>query len=149
MPRDPAAARGLGGLSGFPSRPHAAPAPRLVVTSHSGSAAASSEFVNTFAKVFLGRRKKGDYEALTSSRDVFEMPCKLSASAELPLGAARRAGTPRHGTVPAQQRERAASPPGTRPSGHAGLSHLNRPVLINPSGKRNKSSSGKAVFGGC
>lgn len=36
---------------------------------------------------------------LTSSRDVFEMPCKLSASAELPPGAARRAGTPRHGTA--------------------------------------------------
>lgn len=121
---------GLVGAQGDGAGRALAPVLWLGVTSHTGSAAASSEFVNTFA------RQKGDYKVLTSSRDVSEMPCKLSASAELPPGAAWRAGTPRHGT--ARQRERAASPPGTKPSGHAGLSHLNLPVLINPSGKRNK-----------
>lgn len=110
----------LGG--GVPSRPWAGPAPRPI-TSLTGSAAAPSGFVNTFARVFLGRREKGDYEVLTSSRDVFEMPCELSASAELLSGAAGRAGTPRRAT--ARSPLGTASPPGMRPSGHAGLSHLN------------------------
>lgn len=73
---------------------------------------------------------------LTSSRGVFEMPCKVSASPSFLQGLHGEQGP--HGTVPAGQRERRASPPGTRAAGHAGLSHLNLPVLIHPSGKRNK-----------
>lgn len=66
---------------------------------------------------------------LTSSWDVSEVPCKLSGSDEPPPGAAWRAGIPWHSPCWAA---------GMRPSGHAGLSHLNLPVLINHSGTRNK-----------
>lgn len=114
------------GLVGARGGSRAAPAPHLI-TSLAASAAAPSEFVNTFPRVFLGRREKRDYKVLTSSQGCSRDALRVVSLRRAPSRGCGESGdpTPSHGTVPTRQRERAASPPGMRPSGHAGLSHLN------------------------